>query len=495
MTRRKPGHGSIERLPSGRFRARVILLDGERHPLGVYDTEEEADAMIAAALEEARAAGVEPRGGVTLRGIGPRFLDALELSGYVAAKNARSIWRTHIEGAPFSDWPLRSVERRQVSDWLRELAKKPVAYDADDPRAGRKLSPITVTQALVLLRKAFDWANDEELTNRNPAREARRAGAPASTEDPWTYLSIDEQVRLVTAAATPETERCIMAAAIGTGMRIGELWNLELRDVHVDGTEPFVFVRYGSKSRAPKNRRTRRVPLFGLGLAALRRWLELLPSYATNDYGLVFPGRRGGRRKSGEYDGWPVFLEAAGITRRVRFHDLRHTCGASLASGWWTRRPWRLEEVRDYLGHRSIKTTERYAHIAQSALRAAAEGSHVEPTPAVTVRKAIPFGSYGWMLTIPGEARGSEAFGALMGTPWPAEAHALADQVERAIAAGDAKAGLLAAELAAAVLRSGPVELARKVLAGGPHALDRALELAEAVGPLPSAEREREGTG
>jgi hypothetical protein len=55
----------------------------------------------------------------------------------------------------------------------------------------------------------------------------------------------------------------------------------------------------------------------------------------------------------------------------VRWHDLRHTCAASLVSGWWGRQ-WRLEEIRALLGHGSLKATERYAHLADSALQQAA---------------------------------------------------------------------------------------------------------------------------
>jgi hypothetical protein len=63
--------------------------------------------------------------------------------------------------------------------------------------------------------------------------------------------------------------------------------------------------------------------------------------------------------------------------REVRFHDLRHTCASSLIAGWWGRR-WSLEEVKGLLGHRSITTTERYAHLAESALNnAARETGHL----------------------------------------------------------------------------------------------------------------------
>jgi integrase len=56
----------------------------------------------------------------------------------------------------------------------------------------------------------------------------------------------------------------------------------------------------------------------------------------------------------------------------VRWHDLRHTCGASLISGWWGR-AWRLEEIKELLGHKDISVTQRYAHLAKGALLTAAD--------------------------------------------------------------------------------------------------------------------------
>ncbi|MCU7879207.1 MAG: tyrosine-type recombinase/integrase [Candidatus Thiodiazotropha sp. (ex Lucinoma aequizonata)] len=49
-------------------------------------------------------------------------------------------------------------------------------------------------------------------------------------------------------------------------------------------------------------------------------------------------------------------------------HDMRHTCAAWLVSAWVP-----LTEVRDLLGHSTIKMTERYAHLALENLRTAVE--------------------------------------------------------------------------------------------------------------------------
>lgn len=75
------------------------------------------------------------------------------------------------------------------------------------------------------------------------------------------------------------------------------------------------------------------------------------------------------------YDaGWARARRLAGITRRVRWHDLRHTCASHLVQGTWGR-VWSLAEVRDVLGHSSIKQTERYAHLCPGGIHDAARAT------------------------------------------------------------------------------------------------------------------------
>ena len=56
-------------------------------------------------------------------------------------------------------------------------------------------------------------------------------------------------------------------------------------------------------------------------------------------------------------------VERAGI-KGFRFHDLRHTF-----AGWLTMRGRPLKEVQELLGHKAIRMTERYSHLAPERLR------------------------------------------------------------------------------------------------------------------------------
>src|SRR5262245_8125010 len=172
--------------------------------------------------------------------------------------------------------------------------------------------------------------------------------------------------------------------------------------------EPHVLVRFGSwdpvkeRYRPPKGRKgekkSRVVPLWGLGLEAAKKWLALLSTYAPkNPLGLVFPTERGKRRDKKPPRSWfkviPKFGNVTRIGREPWWHLLRHTCASSLVSGWWGMR-WSLEDVQRVLAHTDLRTTPIYAHLAPSAVAGTAARAHEaflgRRHAAVTPKKATP---------------------------------------------------------------------------------------------------------
>jgi hypothetical protein len=157
-----------------------------------------------------------------------------------------------------------------------------------------------------------------------------------------------------------------------------------------------------------KGKRPRWVPLIGPALDALRVWVdEFLPQYCShNPRGLVFPGRRGGYRSSWVAKRWHTFQKAENFY--MRFHDLRHTAGSSLGNGIWGRK-WALDEVRDFLGHKSVTQTEKYAHSSLTAIDAAAActtGSVVH-TALVAAQKIHQIDTQQWDPSDPYPSHGS----------------------------------------------------------------------------------------
>jgi hypothetical protein len=130
---RTAGAGSVDELPSGRFRVR-LTTDGKRRSLGVFATGEEAQGVLHAARVRLADGTAAPVGGRTLRGFGTGRMKERELSEDVPAIEAdKSRWCTRIVVVLFFERPSASISPRNVADWLR---KKLVAMRYQGKRAG-----------------------------------------------------------------------------------------------------------------------------------------------------------------------------------------------------------------------------------------------------------------------------------------------------------------------------------------------------------------------
>lgn len=112
-----------------------------------------------------------------------------------------------------------------------------------------------------------------------------------------------------------------------------------------------------------ENPKSRRVPLSSNAIAVL----EKLPRF--NDCPYVVPNPKTGKPFSGINAAWQTALRRAGINE-CRLHDLRHTwASAALTAGT------PLIVVSRALGHASIQQSERYGHLSDETLIAAAEAA------------------------------------------------------------------------------------------------------------------------
>ncbi len=428
---RPAGAASVEarRGRGGVIRYRVRsprLADGSRPIVGIFDTPEEAETRADATADVLAECDLAPVGGLTLACWGEKWLDRRELSREIRdVAGQRRNFKKHIASTPLGLRPMAALSARDVRDWLTTLAKKKVDGTRDT------LARATVSRNFALLKVMLRDATEEEIIRENPARHVKLRGREERTEEPWTFLSLDEQRAIASCESIPEADRLIMAFAWYTGLRASELAALRIVDLQVKDAR--VVVRYSTKDRATKSGKIRRVPLVPAALDVAERWLALLPSYAEeNPSKLAFPTQRGARRQPGKMlgldrqvkdgkqtekklDRFGVYLAAAGIKRHVRWHDLRHTCGSSLVSGAWGRR-WSIEEVREVLGHASIMMTTRYAHVGESALNVAAREtvaasvtpSKVSPTTATRTAKPSPKGAAAVCALVPSWSRVGE---------------------------------------------------------------------------------------
>lgn len=150
------------------------------------------------------------------------------------------------------------------------------------------------------------------------------------------------QVRSLADAAS-EPVRAAIWIALLTGCRRGEVCKIQAADIGED----VIRIEAGNT----KTLRYREVPI----VPALRPWLAHLPLPIT------FEGVKSGIRRARVKAGLPG----------IGFHILRHSCATILLAPPINAK---MEVVREILGHSSIKTTERYAHVLTQPQRTALEG-------------------------------------------------------------------------------------------------------------------------
>lgn len=384
VTKQRMRDGSI------RFRLRGIL-DGAEKSLGLYDTEDEANGQKAAWL----LLHSEAPDGLTLDAWGRTWLDLRETDGaHRNARGDRSRWSRYVAGTKLADMLVRRITRAHLVEWLDGVVRldpvraKTVGGETVREKRGGRLSAQTVKHALRLLAKCLDDAAERGHIDANPAAGMK---APAIVDPPkakWYWLREHEiaAVEALPVSAklrrvgngdeaghlTPK-QRTAFVLAIYTGLREGEVWGLRWCDLRLEGDAPEVHVRR-SFNGPTKTTEERHVPLLPKALDALRAWRELMPGVGER---LVFPtdgsGKqaqrdrvRGGCHGRGYDAGWEQVADRLGIP--ARFHDLRHTCASHLVQGTWTPSPLPLMDVRDWMGHESITTTERYAHLKPGGL-------------------------------------------------------------------------------------------------------------------------------
>lgn len=268
----------------------------------------------------------------------------------------------------------RPLNRRKV----KAGEKKP------EPILGerRGLSKTTVKKHRTMLRYAFDYAVTTELIRRNPTRGM---GKLADEEHEVRWLELDEQDRLLKAAAGKSLQLPILAA-LGTGMRRGEVLALRERDLdfkrdriavrrgrqdHRDGS---VTYRPGGKNGKGRVVTAPRVLMDALAAElAAKRTRRATSGEVWHESGLVFCDAAGGPVGiHGFKSAWRRLIVKAKLPG-VRFHDLRHTHATELL-----RAGVHPKIVSERLGHSSVKITlDRYSHVIPDLQTEAAEKTDV----------------------------------------------------------------------------------------------------------------------
>lgn len=168
--------------------------------------------------------------------------------------------------------------------------------------------------------------------------------------EPLPKVISTEEVASMIRRTTNLKHRCLIMFAYGAGLRNAEL--LALNPTHIDSKRMVIRVERG------KGNKDREVPLPDQLLPLLREYYR---AYQPRTY--LFEGQQKGTPYSSKSLQLVIAKAAqkAGICRRVTPHMLRHSYATHLLESGAD-----IRYIQDLLGHKSIRTTEIYTHIART---------------------------------------------------------------------------------------------------------------------------------
>ena len=221
---------------------------------------------------------------------------------------------------------------------------------------GLRDKPAQANKAVGVFSKMFKLAVAWGMTpaRPNPCRSVKRYRERSCER----FLTGDEYARLGRVLVEAETESTLMASAVAairllllTGCRRNEILTLRWDDIDRSAGE----LRLPDSKTGPRH-----VPL----TPAVERVLARIPRIESNPWVIAGRDRSDRLRRIDPY--WNKLRARAGL-EDVRLHDFRHSFASQaleIGEG--------LPVIARLLGHRTVMTTVKYAHLARDTERASA---------------------------------------------------------------------------------------------------------------------------
>ena len=254
-----------------------------------------------------------------------------------------------------ADW--KDVELKHLMAFLQHERARPLA---DEPKeSNKRLSSESVYLEIAALRAFYKFAENEKIL---PVNVAENLSLPRRWKRLPKALSDDEMRKLLMPEepVTPESlcDQAILELAYASGLRLSELKNLRLEQLHLDA---------GFINVIGKGNKERVVPVGRKAIESLNRYIDsgrpklITPKSPAN----VFLTRRG--TPFAAVTLWLHIknrVRRSGVERNITPHMLRHSFATHLLEHGAD-----LRVIQELLGHANIGTTEIYTHVAGNRLR------------------------------------------------------------------------------------------------------------------------------
>lgn len=237
---------------------------------------------------------------------------------------------------------FREVKYRDFLDFISHLKEKGIYTEK------------SISRKVASIKAFFKFLASRRFISNNPALLLYTPKVPEKLP---SFLSEEEVVKII---ETPKgrswqvlRDRAILELLYSTGIRVGELISLTMKDINL--LEENVKVK-------GKGKKERIVPVGGPAMKALTEYIEAKPQGKTekiflNRYSKALTERSVERLVD-------KYTKRAGVVKKVTPHTFRHSFATHMLE-----RGADLRTVQELLGHERITTTQIYTHLTLEKLR------------------------------------------------------------------------------------------------------------------------------
>ena len=228
----------------------------------------------------------------------------------------------------------------------------------------------SICRKISTIRSFFKFISREGIIKINPTINL----TTPKIEKKLPYFLYLQEINKLIEAPSGNTifgirDRAILELLYGTGMRVGELVNLNIQDIDLDEKTVRVFGK-GSKERI--------LPLGNPSIKAIQEYIadrnRFIKKIAINrkEMNAFLLNRFGGRLSARSIRRIIIkYMKIAGLNKKISPHVLRHSFATHLLGGGAD-----LRSVQELLGHESLSTTQIYTHITKERLKITYNKSH-----------------------------------------------------------------------------------------------------------------------
>lgn len=245
------------------------------------------------------------------------------------------------------------VQRTDIMNFLRQQ------YDAGKSQA-------TISRMISTIRSFHQFLNREQILQKDITVHIETPRRKRTLPDVLSAKEVDKLLDIKEDTPLDLRNKAMLELLYATGLRVSELINLKMGDVHL---------LMGFVQCFGKGAKERIVPLGDVAKQAIEKYLQLgRPSLMRKgkDHDILFVNQHGNPLTRQGF--WKILRKIAmeaGLKKNISPHTLRHSFATHLLENGAD-----LRAVQEMLGHADISTTQIYTHVTRMRLKDMYEKYH-----------------------------------------------------------------------------------------------------------------------